>query len=319
VRPGERRILKALRKGPLTFSELGEKAEIRNPTLRSRYLKNLQKSGLVGRDIDSRKYYMVAKGWRMLYLSDVAGFIEEALWRSAQKDFDEAGVAFWQLTFLISEDTELTKTLEEFLMDDSKEAAEARLWLSKTMHLIDRFCLKRALEGLSEEEARVVKAYRLKLEEAAWMIFGPSKEERERTRELMRVIVEHRLRERYPNSKISEEMIEKETDEELEALKGDQKLILSTVYDRVEKLRNDFFRLKEVPSELVEIMRYLDQNEKVYKKYLDRVRSIPKALLVFPSMGFKGYLKRFWEFFPEKEAEFRPAHPWLHRRMTASW
>jgi len=68
VKPGEIRILKALKEEPLSDKEIKEKASLVNSNIRIRYLRNLWKSGLITRDIDTRKYSIAPQGLEMLRL-----------------------------------------------------------------------------------------------------------------------------------------------------------------------------------------------------------------------------------------------------------
>lgn len=61
LRGGERKILKVLKTGKKSFSELKEETGLSASVL-SDYLKRLQKLEKIARDIDSRKYYLLEEG-----------------------------------------------------------------------------------------------------------------------------------------------------------------------------------------------------------------------------------------------------------------
>ena len=76
VKPGQIRILNALSKGkPLGNVELAVSANLVNSTIRSRYLREMRKMGLITKDIDTRKYSIADRGCEMLRLvEELRGF-----------------------------------------------------------------------------------------------------------------------------------------------------------------------------------------------------------------------------------------------------
>lgn len=79
VKPGEIRILKALEYGPLSDTELKEKALLASPNIRIEYLRNLTSQGLTTRDLYTRKYSIADKGREMLRLDDERNIIEDQM------------------------------------------------------------------------------------------------------------------------------------------------------------------------------------------------------------------------------------------------
>jgi DNA-binding IclR family transcriptional regulator len=78
LRPGEIKILKALREGPKSFSELHGL----NTNVLSEYLKSLQLSGLIQRDIETRKYLVIDAGIQAVNLEDRIQELREEFWRA---------------------------------------------------------------------------------------------------------------------------------------------------------------------------------------------------------------------------------------------
>ncbi len=79
VKPGVIRILKALDNGPLSDTELKEKAFLASPNIRIEYLRNLTRQGLITRDLYTRKYSIADKGREMLRLADERKLIEDRM------------------------------------------------------------------------------------------------------------------------------------------------------------------------------------------------------------------------------------------------
>lgn len=79
VKPGEIRILNALEKEDLKDKDIAEKAKLVGPTTRVKYLKNLWKSGLITRDIFTRKYRITDRGMEMLRLADERKLVEDRM------------------------------------------------------------------------------------------------------------------------------------------------------------------------------------------------------------------------------------------------
>jgi hypothetical protein len=49
---------------------------VKNPTILAAYLKHLQKTGLIWRNIDTRGFQLQVSGWESLYLSEITALIE---------------------------------------------------------------------------------------------------------------------------------------------------------------------------------------------------------------------------------------------------
>lgn len=81
MKPGELRILRALAKeGSLRFEDLEEKANLKNRTLRGKYLVNLINMGLIIREpLGEKRASLVSFGWEHLHLLNLKQFIAERL------------------------------------------------------------------------------------------------------------------------------------------------------------------------------------------------------------------------------------------------
>jgi len=273
VKPGELRILKALSKGePLGNVELADPAEIKNSTVRSRYLRNLRKMGLITKDIDTHKYKLIARGWEMLYLTDILSLMQDRVDLAASMGLEDAGIGMWQFEFVISEDPSIPRLVNDLLTGGSEEGLETRLALSKVLNLVDDVWRRRSLEAFSFEERKVIEDYMEKLSDASWLLYGDG-EEGQQTAIMMR-----------------------------------RRRMLSSLCPDVEALKKAFESTERnitdsTLAELNEIISNLEEPGKIklYKQYLERVRACPKSLIVSPSSAFRDYLKRYLELFPEKK------------------
>ena len=75
----------------------------------------------------------------------------------------------------------------------------------------------------------------------------------------------------------------------------------------IEKMYGNAQTLDKIEEEqrIFEIADFLEdkKNKKIYEGYLKSVRNTPKTLLIFPLLGFKGYLDKLKELYPEKAIE----------------
>lgn len=83
LRPGEIKILKAVQESNERFNDLSsqtnKKTGILQPNCLSEYLINLQKKGLVLRDIDSRKYGITKRGLKALEIQKEIDIVKKKL------------------------------------------------------------------------------------------------------------------------------------------------------------------------------------------------------------------------------------------------
>ncbi len=329
MKPGEKRILKALKDGPLRDGDIGEKAELANSTHRFGYLKKLRKSGLIIRDMDSRKYRLVTRGQYMLRLWDILQFVQERfnrvssqviVSRASSEDLDGAGIGLWQSQFFISEDAEMTKIIKKFIF--SKEGLETRLAMNAVVNLADSIWRKHSLEVIGANERGVVQAYMDSLRDAVWLLHGPSEDEWRKTGDRLRIEVEKEFRVHYPDINTIEEFFDMETEKRLQANK-ERRMNMPADVGELKFLKESLCARGEIPqavaTKLDSLFDFLDDPENfgIYDKYIEKLRACPKTVWLSPSIGFRGYLEKYWEMFPDKREEYRAAHPWLYDRIIS--
>ncbi len=332
MKPGEKRILKVLKDGPLRDKDIRKKAKLVNSTHRFEYLKKLRKSGLITRNIDSRKYSLVTRGQYMLSLWDILQFVQERFNRVSSQviesrasseeyeDLDGAGIGLWQSQFFISKDADMTKIIKKFLF--SKEGLKARLAMGTVANLTDSIWRKHSLEVIGANEREMVQAYMDSLRNAVWLLHGPSGDEWRRTRDRLRIEVEKEFRAHYPDINTIEEFFDMETEKRLQVNKerrmnmpadvGELKILKEALCSKGEISQT-------VATKLDLLFDFLDDPENfgIYDKYIEKLRACPKTVWLSPSTGFRGYLEKYWEMFPDKREEYRAAHPWLYNRIIS--
>jgi len=308
VKPGERRILKALKDGPLSDKEIREKASLSSPNRRIFYLKSLRKQGLISRNIDDLMYNLIARGWEMIYLGDILSLMQDRVELAASQGLEDAGIGWWQLEFVISEDPSIPGLVMKHLASGSKEGVETRLALSRVLDLVDGVWRRRSLETFSVEERKVIEGYMEKLSDASWILYGDGEEEQQTAREGAWEVAEQKLARRYPSIEIPLEIVQGEAKRQYESVMVRQRKILSSLCTDVEALKKALASTERnltdsTRAELNEIVTDLEEPDKrkLYEQYLEKVRSCPKSLIISPSSAFRDYLKRYHELFPEKK------------------
>jgi hypothetical protein len=309
---GERKILKELAIGDKTFKELFERC-VKNPTLLSSYLKNFQKQALIIRNIDTRKFKLLGGGWETLYLADIRDLIEEY-------GLEKMSVKLWGLDVIVSEDAHILEVIDKTLGEP--RARTVQLSFSRINQFLFRTWKKRTLDLLNPKEKKTIVQYEDALKEAMRLALPP---EDGTCREAYRVQAEQKLRRRYPGVEIPDEMIQLETARITERSEETARRTMISELDTAGNVRKHLLSAISLTGEnqgrLKTLVAYLEepQNIEVHKKYLRRLRECPKTLIVFSSLGFKEYLKKHWEFFPEEERGFRKRHPWLHAKIKESF
>jgi len=308
LKPGERRILKALKDGPLSDKEIREKASLSSPNRRISYLKSLRKQGLISRNIDDLMYNLLARGWEMLYLGDILSLMQDRVELAASQGLEDAGIGWWQAEFIISEDPSVPRLVKDLLTSSSEEGLETRSALSRVLVLVDGIWRRRSLEAFSVEERKVIEGYMEELSDASWILYGGGEEEQRTARQGAWEVAEQRLVRRYPGIEIPREIVRGEAEIQYERVMMRQRRILSSLCSDVEEVKKTLTNTERIftdssHAELNEIITYLEEPDKrkLYEQYLETVRSCPKSLIISPSSAFRGYLKRYLELFPEKK------------------
>ena len=308
MKPGERRILKALKDGPLSDKEIREKASLSSPNRRISYLKSLRKQGLISRNIDDLMYNLLARGWEMLYLGDILSLMQDRVELAASQGLEDAGIGWWQAEFIISEDPSVPRLVKDLLTSSSEEGLETRSALSRVLDLVDGIWRRRSLEAFSVEERKVIEDYMEELSDASWILYGGGEEEQRTARQGAWEVAEQRLVRRYPGIEIPREIVRGEAEIQYERVMMRQRRILSSLCSDVEEVKKTLTNTERIftdssHAELNEIITYLEEPDKrkFYEQYLEKVRSCPKSLIISPSSAFRDYLKRYHELFPEKK------------------
>jgi hypothetical protein len=314
LKPGERKILKALEEEEKKFKDLNKRGILVNPNILSAYLKNLQKQGLITRDIDERKFRLNPHGWETLYLAEIRDLIEE-------QGLEKAHMKLWGLDVIISEDTNVIKLMDKTLMSGVPYASKVRYSFSKINKFLFRIWKEHVLTFFSEKEQEIITHYEHALEEAAWFI-TPLKERVSEESTKSRAV--KKLKQQYPGVTIPKKMIQLEAEKitkKLEALNKRTLLLeIGNVETLKKRLQNAHHLAMEVQAKLTPLKQYLEdpKNTSIYKRYIKRLRKCPKTLLIFSSTGFSDYLSKYWQFFTDKEEEFKKKHPWLYTKIKES-
>lgn len=323
LRPGERKILKALTDSPKSYSEIAEalkwtykdakgKTKIQNPTLLSDYLKRLQKLGLVSRDIDSRKYSAEKISIEKLFYNDVFDFLRKGIAHDLEaKTAKEKTVIPSALWFTVIEHdcaTEFKIKIKELLKQPEINIA-LNLFFHKTNVLWEKYVLSQ--RGKKEQE--IIIRYKQELLEAYKLICKtPSLQD---CADLFSLSAEERLRRDYPSIKnIPKEFVAVETERLIQSFKCamddiDQPRDLADLEKRLNlaerrgKIKKDFS--EEEKKKIEKIIEFLEnkKNKRIYEGFLKSFDNDPKVLFVLPLLGFRGYLDQLKELYPEKFSE----------------
>lgn len=313
LKPGERKILKALEEGEKCFKDLNKSCVV-NPNILSAYLKNLQKQGLITRDIDTRNFRLIVRGWETLYLAAIRDLIEEYGLRKAHEKL-------WGLDVIVSEETDVIKLMDKTLTSGAPYASKVRLLFSKINEFLFHIWKEHVLTFFSEKEQKIITRYQHAIEEAAWSITPLEEKVRQ---ESTRSRAEEKLKRQYPSVEIPKKMIQLEAEKITKKLEALNKRTLLREIDNVEtlknRLQNTHYLTMEDQAKLIPLKQYLEdpKNTSIYNRYMKRLKECPKTLLIFSSTGFSDYLNKYWRFFTDEEEEFKKKHPWLYTKIKES-
>lgn len=307
-KPGERKILQALAIGDKPFKELWEKC-VKNPSILSSYLKNLQKQGLIVRDIDTRKFKLIGRGWETLYLADIRDLIEE-------HGLKKMSMKFWGLDVIVSENTDILESIDKTLGRPC--ARTIKLSFSRINQFLFYTWKKRTLDLLNQKEKKTIGQYEAALKEAMRLATPPEEWPSE---ESSRVQAVERLGRRYPSVEIPEKMIQLEaariTKKSEETAKRTITLEIGTVENLKKRLLSAAHLTRKDQAKLNPLLEYLEDSEniEVHERFLKKLKECPRTLIVFSSTGFSGYQRKHWQFFPKDEEAFKKRHPWLYAKI----
>ena len=316
LRPGELKILTHLKEGEKRFTDLQNETDL-SPTILSEYLKVLQKSGLVSRDVDTRKYRMREISVEILFFSDVLNFVEKRLEKMVKVGMEKSGIFPAGIGWVA-----LTEDVGDF-----RESLEARLGevkntqaFARITEVIENLWDSYGLLKFNKKEKKTIQTYREYLLKFLKRLYKqePSKQERRKTYEFLVQVTRAKLSSKYPGISIPERMIYIEATKQFKRLSKAHDVILQPysleklfstlkLLKKTGKIRDDLSE-KEI-DELKPIYEYLtnSRNKKVYVRYLERANKTPKTIVFYPSWGFKGYPEKIRELFSEAVTKARKA------------
>lgn len=230
-------------------------------------MKNLQKLGLVERDIESRRYRAkLPVTEQVLFFNEVLEFIKTQFEKSVRSGNKRAGIILGPFGwFVMTDGTELSKQIENWLKDP--KTINAMVSLSESIENIWNSYVLSQLDG---KIRKTVEAYKDCLSEFAKIAYAP------KSREALELLEPKNLKELYA----SIEMMEK--------------------FDLPWLPQEDL--TEEERSKLGRIMEFLKnkENKQIYEGYLEQRNKTPKSLILYPSWGFKGYLKKVRDLIPKQ-------------------
>jgi len=328
LRPGELKILTALNdRGPMTYSELQKETGLQFNVL-SDYLKRLQTlSGLIERDIETRKYRIRIISVESLFFNDVQEFLRSRMEKMLNEGKTNAGVliadAFGSL--ILTENYELMKRLDQGTSGSNYRTSFDQI-SEFIMHSWDSYVLAK----FGEDARKTIETYKRFLLGCVKKLSRMENDERKKRAKFKAALVEAKLRmeSAFPRVQIPKRMVCIEAERWLKQFENahDQILQPSDLDDlknRVLVLMGAAGDLREKEDlaekdlrELESMLAFLENHKhtQTYEKYLEETGKEPKTVVLITSFGFKGYMKKLNEWFPE-EAERRSRK--LRKRMLA--
>lgn len=332
LREGEKLIIKALQEGPKGFSEMSKKVGaiknpkgILNPSILSTYLKDLQKKGLIERDIytDTKRkhalYILKDINYATLFINDIILFLEKRLKKITEESLKET-ISIYENEFLYKE----TLTIGWILLTENVELQEkyySQLKTSEIQHKlleisisIEEIWDSYKLSHYTSKKRKIIETYRdylrtyIKKSEKS-----PTKKDKINLETLFKLVARDVLEKKYPGVSIPNEMVEIEAKKTIDELKKNHEIIytphnfdgliqsIEYMYNKGE-LRDHTDLTEKDKKELLEMLNFLSdkKNKKVYEDYLaDLEKNRPKTLIMSPSGGFKGYLIELKNFLSE--------------------
>ncbi|WNZ29413.1 MAG: hypothetical protein IAX21_00650 [Candidatus Bathyarchaeota archaeon] len=326
IKPGEKKILDALIKKPQHFSEMSKKngriknpRGIMNPSILSKYLKDLQRKGFIEKTIEDGTYKIKNISFASLLLNDVSSFIQEYLESVVNEDLKAENKEDSLRALLLPEkcgsdwlfllEKKSKNNLQEMYMHQFKRNPDVMEKLIDLETTIREVYKKYVLSSYPPKQKQIIEMYEKYLYDFVKLCEKTQSEEMKKNiRDFHHDSGELELQMKYPGVVIPEEMIE------IEAKRDQEKLneigrVIETPFDfkdipnRINSLRKmgllrdteDFSEKEE--KELEELFDFLEDNKnrKLYEKYKERLNNEPKNLLVHTSSGFNGYMQKINE------------------------
>jgi hypothetical protein len=299
-----------------TFGELQKDTKLQTNVL-SEYLKNLQKNGLVDRDIESRRYRArVPVTVQTLFFNEVLEFVRAQFEKSIKSGNEKAGIISGPFGWVVmTETSEQSKFIEKRLKNLKNSDA-----LVTVSTMIEDSWEEYYLSAFDKKDHRIIKrqkiieTYKQFLRDISELLYPlelPEKNEKifaelfESTKKKMLAA--------YPGIDVPEEMIHLETSRRLKKFAERHATIMTPanlkdlciMLETFEKLKNQNSSprtLTEKEMQQVEKkMTYLkdSKNKKIYEEHLNRLYNVPRSLIFYPSWGFKGYPQKIMDLMPK--------------------
>lgn len=281
LRPGELKILQALSRGEKSYTQLNNETGLQFNIL-SRYLKDLWKSGLITRDIDTRIYRIVPIGWQTLFLKDLEIFISDHIAKIGSKDLRDAGVDLWSQYVIMSDSSQFLESLENSLLDNH----EINTGLAAAFATIGETWERNCLLSFDEKRQKMISEYKqdllaaLKIRDMHRTVCS-----KEKYSDLFETIGEPRILE-----ELSEAQDTMYQPRDLAGLEWHLDFLRREGFLRDDLTEDENETLKEIEGRLHDPKRL-----STYEEYLEKVAKQPKALIILPSYGFIGYRRKVEE------------------------
>jgi len=314
LRPGELKILEALNeKGAMTYSELQKKTTLQFNIL-SDYLKRLQTPlGFIERDVETRKYRIRIISIEALFFNDVQEFLRCRMEKMLNEGKERAGVfvadAFGSL--ILTENYELMKKLEQGISQPDNRNRYAQI-SEFIMDCWDSYVLAK----FKEDKRQLIETYRRFLLGCVKKLRRMKNDEQNKRAKFKAALAKAKLdmESAFPGVQIPKQMIRIEArrwlkqiedtfdhilqPSDLDALKN---LVLRTMEASGDLRKKEDLSKNEL-QELESMLAFLENpnHKKTYEKYLEEIRNEPKTVTLITSFGFKGYMKKLREWFPEE-------------------
>lgn len=317
LKPGEEKILRSLMEGEKTFGELQEDTKLQTNVL-SEYLKNLQKNGLIDRDIESRKYRAkVPVTVQILFFNEVLEFVRAQFEKSIKSGNERAGIILGPFGWVVMTGTsDQSKFIEKRL--ENLENFDALVTVSM---MIEDSWEEYYLSAFDKKDHRILKRQKIietykqflrDIFELRYPLELPEKNEK-----LFADLFEDTQKKMladYPGIDIPKGMIHLETSRRLKKFAERHAAIMTptnlgdlyVMLETFEKLKNQNSSCRVLTEKEMQQfekkMAYLkdSRNKKIYEEQLNRLNDVPRSLIFYPSWGFRGYLQKAKDLIPKQ-------------------
>jgi hypothetical protein len=295
LRPGEKKILEQIKDNPKSFTQLHSETRL-DFSILSPYLKNLQKLGLVTRDVDTRLYRSLRPSLEVLFFHDLLDFLRErTIKHVGKRERQFSGISYHYQWLLATESIQLEKALQKRFSE-----SEMNMKLAEIGVLAFDSWKEHKLSGLPQKDRNIVQKYRTYLLDIIRKLDPERKKNSLNAYKFLLQASEAKLKVDYPGIrripklmvcihaartfreiKTAEEKIMQPWD--LDDLKERVSVLLGS--DQPQKLSDEEER------EICERLDFLQKpkNRRIYEKHRQALRKTPKSVLVCPMSGFGDY------------------------------